>query len=73
MYSRLHAANFIEIGQGLGFVFCLRTRHVYSALYSIRISSIGLSSLVAEVSVLKPIPAAAICGLFDRYCQHVIN
>ena len=32
-YSMVHIVNFIEIRQDLGFVPCLRTQRIYSALY----------------------------------------
>ena len=35
VFNRVHDASFIEITQGLGFVFCLHALRVYSPLYGI--------------------------------------
>ena len=47
-YSRVQTANFVEIGQGLGFILCLRTWRVYSALYGMPINMVGLSMSIME-------------------------
>ena len=38
MYPGVHTGNCIEIGQGFGFIFCLRAQHVYLVKYGIEMN-----------------------------------